>query len=169
MRSIRLIPCIPIAFLAAILSSGPLVGQTLGADRPTGARVAVLAEPLAAGLEVAWAGSRVRAGAALIAGPQFGVDVANAPDVRAWANAQLVLGFRPAPRFELFVSPIGAALVVGDDFGAVYPSAQAGAEFGAARMRFGSLFRIIRIAGGNGSGTYWTQWIPLRVSYSIGS
>lgn len=169
MRAIRWIPYVPFAFLAALFSAATVAGQTAGAGRSAGTQVAILAEPLAAGLEVAWAGTRVRAGVALMAGPQFGVDVADADaDVRSWANAQLMLGYRPAHTFELYLSPIGAALVIGDDFAAVYPSAQAGVEFGAGRIRFGSLFRVIRIAGGNGTGTYWTQWIPLRVAYSIG-
>jgi hypothetical protein len=132
--------------------------------------VLVFVEPLAAGLQYAWTtGAGLRLGAALAAGPQFGVDVTDpSAEIRSWANVQSLIAYRFPNGIEAFVSPVGAALVVGDDFGVVYPSAQMGVEFGGLRVRIGSVIRIIRMAGPNGTGDYWTQWIPLRIAYSFG-
>ena len=40
-------------------------------------------------------------------------------------------------------------------------------KIGRGRLLAGSLVRVIRIAAPNGTGTYWTQWVPLRVACAI--
>jgi hypothetical protein len=159
--------CLPA--LAALLAVSPAPAQTV-AQNSVRHDVALLAEPLAAGVQyVIHSGGGLRFGAALVAGPQFGVDVANSrSDIRAWASVNPVLGYRFSNGAEFFISPIGASAIIGNDFGAIYPSGQAGAEFGVGPLRFASLIRTIRIAGGNGTGTYWTQWLPLRVGIPFG-
>jgi hypothetical protein len=64
---------------------------------------------------------------------------------------------------ELILSPIGAALALGDDFSSVYPSAQFGGQTGGQRWVLGTDLRVMRIAGPNGTGHYWIQWVPVRV------
>jgi hypothetical protein len=86
-------------------------------------------------------------------------------DVRSWAGAWAVLGYRVKNGIRIHVAPVGAALAVGNDFSAVYPSGQAGLDIGPGRIRVGSALRVIRVAGPNGTGTWWTQWVPVRLSY----
>ena len=164
------LPTMAVLTCAALLTGAPLCAQQNRAASRSASDVLVFVEPIAAGLQYAWTTrAGLRLGAALTAGPQFGVDVADASaELRSWANVQSLLAYRFPNGIEAFVSPVGAALVVGDDFGAVYPSAQIGVEFGGLRTRFGSILRIIRIAGPDGTGDYWTQWIPIRIAYSIG-
>jgi hypothetical protein len=86
---------------------------------------------------------------------------------RNWATAYATFGYRTGG-FQLLVSPIGAALAVGNDFVAVYPSGQAGIELARRRFRFGSFVRIIRIPeAGDEEPTYWTEWLPVRLGYTL--
>ena len=128
------------------------------------------AEPLALGMSYTrsishpWA-----AGLALSAGRHLGVTL-NTSGFRGldtWATSYLLLGVRVAPRFGFLVNPIGLALVAGNDFAVVYPSAGMGIQFLARRWRFSSDLRVIRIAGPNGTGEYWVQWRPFRLSLAL--
>jgi len=89
--------------------------------------------------------------------------------LREWATAYAAISVRSAAGAEVIVSPIGAALAVGDDFGAIYPTAQVQLGIARRRFRISSVVRVIRIAGADGSGTYWSQWIPVRIGYALGS
>jgi hypothetical protein len=64
---------------------------------------------------------------------------------------------------QLSLSPIGAAAVIGDDFGTVYPAGQASLDLVRGRLRAGSAIRVVRIAGASGTGLYRTLWIPIRL------
>ena len=74
---------------------------------------------------------------------------------------------RIAGPVRLVVSPIGTSLVTGDDFGALYPSAEAGLEFARARLRASSAVRVVRIPTGDAGAEYWVQWVPLRVGIAF--
>jgi GNAT superfamily N-acetyltransferase len=131
--------------------------------------VTVTAEPLAGGVQYLRGTGVVRLGAGLTAGPVYGV-VLGGPEfgrLREWATAYPVLGLRVSPGLTVAVSPIGAALLGGDDFGAVYPSAQAGAELAVGAIRVGSWLRVVRIAGGDGTGSYRAVWSPVRLGYAM--
>ncbi|HEY9518745.1 MAG TPA: GNAT family N-acetyltransferase [Gemmatimonadales bacterium] len=129
----------------------------------------VTAEPLAGGIQYVHGAGSFRLGIGLTAGPVYGV-VLGGPEfgrLREWATAYPVLGLRVSPRFTVALSPIGAALLGGDDFGAVYPSAQAGAELALGAIRVGSWVRVVRIAGGDGTGSYRVVWSPVRLGYAM--
>ncbi len=98
-------------------------------------------------------------------GPFKGVTVrrGQSGNLKEWATAYATLSVALAEELEAVLSPIGAALPVGDDFSSVYPTAQLGAQVIADRWVIGSDLRVIRIAGPSGSGDLWVQWIPLRL------
>jgi hypothetical protein len=108
-------------------------------------------------------------GLGLTAGPLYGVVLRRGEfgRLREWATAYPVLGFGVAPNLEVALSPIGAALLGGDDFGAVYPSAQAGLVWGSGPLRLSSWVRVVRIAGGSGTGIYRVVWTPIRLGYAM--
>ncbi|HET9274546.1 MAG TPA: hypothetical protein VFN96_00600 [Gemmatimonadales bacterium] len=123
-------------------------------------------EPVALGARYGYApGRRWRLGPSLTVGPFEGVtlDRGDSGRLREWATLYGTVSAELAPRFEVVLSPIGAALALGDDFSSVYPSAQVGLQVSSGRWIGGSDIRVIRIAGPSGSGIYWVQWIPLRV------
>jgi hypothetical protein len=160
------------ALLLLALVCGPgatgLAAQSQSAaPRPN--EVTLTAEPLAAGIQYLRASGRFRLGLGLTAGPVYGV-VLGGPEfgrLREWATGYPVLGLRVTPKLEVAISPIGAALLGGDDFGAVYPSAQGGVVLGLGSIRVGSWVRVVRIAGGNGTGAYRVVWTPIRAGYAI--
>lgn len=129
----------------------------------------VTAEPLAAGIQYLHAWGSFRLGIGVTAGPAYGVVVRRGEfgRLREWATAYPVLGFRVSRNLEMALSPIGAALLGGDDFGAVYPSAQGGVVLGLDPIRVGSWVRVVRIAGGNGTGNYRVVWTPIRLGYAL--
>jgi hypothetical protein len=130
--------------------------------------LAVTVEPIAGGAQYLHSfGSRVQFGAVLTLGPVYGVWFSPS-EIRDWGAAYPVLAVRVSPALRVLLSPIGGAISLGNDFGTVYPSAQGGLEVTTGPIRIGSLVRVIRIAGGNGSGTYRTRWIPIRASYAFG-
>jgi GNAT superfamily N-acetyltransferase len=131
--------------------------------------VTVTAEPLAAGVQYLRASGSFRLGIGLTAGPAYGVVLRRGEfgRLREWATAYPVLGFGVSQNLEVALSPIGAALLGGDDFGAVYPSAQAGVVLGLGAIRVGSWVRVVRIAGGNGTGIYRVVWTPIRLGYAL--
>jgi hypothetical protein len=136
-----------------------------GRDRPD--EIAVTVEPIAGGAQFLHSfGSRVQLGAVLTLGPVYGVWFSDS-DIRDWGAAYPVLAVRVSPAVRVLLSPIGGAISIGNDFGTVYPSAQGGLELTTGPVRVGSLVRVIRVAGGHGSGTYLARWIPVRASYAF--
>lgn len=138
---------------------------------PGRSELTVLAEPWAGGVQYLYHfGGAVRAGAVLTAGPFGGVTIARGTSgrLREWATAYPVLSLRTTSGFEVELSPIGAALAIGDDFGAIYPSGQALVGLARGRLQLGSIVRVIRIAGGHGTGIGWWQWIPVRIGFTLG-
>jgi hypothetical protein len=124
------------------------------------------AEPLAAGARYSFAaGSRWRIGPSLTIGPFEGVTLrrGESGELKEWATTYATVSFAPHEQVELILSPIGAALALGDDFSSVYPSAQFGGQTGGRRWVLGTDLRVMRIAGPNGTGHYWIQWVPVRV------
>jgi GNAT superfamily N-acetyltransferase len=159
------------AILLLALVFGPggpgLRAQATAASRPN--EVTFTAEPLAAGIQHLRASGRFRLGLGLTAGPVYGV-VLGGPEfgrLREWATGYPVLGLRVSRNLEVALSPIGAALLGGDDFGAVYPSAQGGMVLGLGSIRLGSWVRVVRIAGGDGTGSYRVVWTPIRLGYAL--
>jgi hypothetical protein len=161
------------ALLLLALVGGPgatgLGAQATAAPAARPNEVTVTAEPVAAGIQYLRAAGRFRLGIGLTAGPVYGV-VLGGPEfgrLREWATGYPVLGLRVSPNLEVVISPIGAALLGGDDFGAVYPSAQGGVVLGLGSIRVGSWVRVVRIAGGNGTGSYRVVWSPIRLGYAL--
>ncbi|MGH7559533.1 MAG: hypothetical protein ACRENB_00790 [Gemmatimonadales bacterium] len=144
-----------------------LGGRVAGAQAPPRNEIAVHVEPVAGGIRYARRlAPGIKLGPALTVGPFEGITLRRgiaAGDLDTWATLYATLGFRPAPAFEVLLSPIGAALALGDDFSSPYPSGQAGIQAIFRRVTVGSDLRVIRIAGTNGTGHYWIQWIPVRV------
>ena len=141
---------------------------TSSAQSPSTGRseITVHAEPIAAGIRYTRAASAgVSIGPSLTAGPFHGiaVDGDDGPELREVATLYLAIVMTPAERLRVVLQPIGAALATGNDFGAVYPSAQAGVEWRWGRFLAGTDLRVIRVAGPNGSGDYRVHWIPLRL------
>jgi len=128
--------------------------------------LALHGEPIAVGARYSFAaGSRWRIGPSLTVGPFEGVTLrrGQSGELKEWATTYATVSFAPAERVELILSPIGAALAVGDDFSSVYPTAQLGIQTGGQRWVLGTDLRVMRIAGANGTGHYWLQWVPLRL------
>ena len=153
-----------VSLLVAALLTAPAVASGQGV-------VTLVAEPIAAGVEVLGrVGSATRLGLTLTAGPSETANLGEylGRDYRTVLNGYVTLGLRLAPTVEALVSPIGAAVVTGDDFAAVYPSAQGVLAVAAGPVRLGSGIRVVRIAAGSGRGDYWWQWIPLRIGVPLG-
>jgi hypothetical protein len=156
----------PAALLALLLPVAPITAQAQERHE-----FQLHAEPLAIGIRSATPiGKGWRVGPTLIAGPFEGVNLneSTVGDLQEILNGFLTFGYRFSPSAELVVSPIGASLGTGDDYAAVYPSAQAGLQVKVGGAWIGSDIRVIRIAMGNNQGRYWTQWIPLRVGLTLG-
>jgi hypothetical protein len=130
-------------------------------------------EPVAIGVHYAVAaGKGWRVGPQLIVGPFHGISVRPQAtrEPMNWASAFVSVRYPVGARAVLALAPLGATLVVGGDFAAVYPSGQVGGDYrvGAGRVRIGSDLRVIRIAGPNDTGDYWMQWVPLRIGVVLG-
>lgn len=159
-------PATRLLLLAALLPAGSLIAQA-----PRANEVTLFAESFAGGVQyLRHLGGPWRLGVQVAAGPTEGVAVSDEPgdDARTWATGYLTLGFRSPGGLELLLSPIGAAAISGSDFATAYPSGQAQLGLATGRWRIGSVLRVVRIAGGYGSGTYWTEWVPLRVGIALG-
>jgi len=156
--------CTAFTIAAPLVLPGSAPAQTGDAQR----ELVVSVEPIAAGIRYLHpVTSRVRLGGELIGGPAYAARVGGPSDLREWGSAFLSVGLQPAERLSVLVSPIGLATSVGDDFGTVYPSGQAGLELAVGRARVGTAVRVVRIAGPNGTGDYRTTWVPLRVGISF--
>jgi len=161
--------------LTTVLSASVLAGQNASLA-PRGAPVrnefSVFGESWAGGIQyLRLLGGPWRAGAAVGAGPFGGVTLARGTSgaLREWATAYVAISVRSSAGAEVIVSPIGVALAVGDDFGAIYPTAQVQLGIARSRLRISSVVRVIRIARGDGGGAYWSQWIPVRIGCAFGS
>ena len=158
-------------FLALVIGSGAsgLGAQAAAAPASRPNEVTVTVEPLAGGIHYLHGFGSFRLGLGLTAGPAYGVVLRRGEfgRLREWATAYPVLGVRVASNLEVALSPIGAALLGGDDFGAVYPSAQGGVVLGLGSIRVGSWIRVVRIAGGESTGIYRVVWTPIRLGYAM--
>ena len=131
--------------------------------------ITLTAEPLAGGVQILTKKGSWRFGASMTAGPLVGVELTDTDvsDATNAATAFAAVVYR-ASKLQVVLNPIGAALVVGNDFSAVYPAAQVGVDVLLGRFTIGSALRAIRIAGPNGGAEYWTHWIPVRAGYRLG-
>ncbi|HPF63135.1 MAG: hypothetical protein KC544_12665 [Gemmatimonadetes bacterium] len=153
-----------------LLIGGLLVVPIATAAGQGGTEVGLFAEPIAGGVQLSHGVSeRWRLGAAIGFGPSEGIDLQELPfrDVDPWATGYVNVAWRSRAGLEVAVSPIGAVVVIGDDFGVVYPSGQAQLSVPLGRIRVGTIVRTIRVAGANNSADWWTQWIPLRVGLTL--
>lgn len=127
------------------------------------------AEAFAGGATVTFpAASEFSAGIDLSIGKHLGYDLTDAShDVTIYGVSYAVLCWRPDPSLQVSLSPIGIAGVVGNDFGAFYPSARLGLGTFWGRFGVGTEMRLVRIASGHGSGVYWYHWSPVRVSFRL--
>jgi hypothetical protein len=126
-------------------------------------------EPVAVGAGYARAvGERASVGLVIGAGPLYTVSVSDdgAEDVREWATGHAIAGYRSAGGIEVLAGP-GATILIGNDFGAIYPSALAGFGYRRGRVRLATVLRTVRIAGGNGTGIYRMRWTPLQLGWVI--
>ena len=157
------------ALLLLSLGATGLAAQATAVPGPRPNELTVTAEPLAAGVQYLRTAGSVQLGIGLVAGPAYGVVLRRGDfgRLREWATAYPVLGVRVSPGVRVALSPIGAALLGGDDFGAVYPSAQGGVVLGSGAIRAGSWVRVVRIAGGGGTGIYRGVWTPIRLGYAM--
>lgn len=104
----------------------------------------------------------------LSVGKHLVVDVTDeGSGVTTYATGYLGAGWRPNEHWQVALSPVGLALVVGNDFAAIYPSGRFGISYFWERIGVGSELRVVRIAGSFGSGDYWVQWAPVRISFRL--
>ena len=127
------------------------------------------AEALAGGATVAFpAASEFSFGIDLSIGKHIGPDLTDVgEDVDIYGVSYAVVCWRPDRNLQFSLSPIGIAGIIGNDFGAFYPSARLGVGYFLDRWGVGTEFRMVRIAGGHGTGKYWLHWSPLRVSLRL--
>lgn len=161
----RLFPLVWTFFitLPLILISPPL--STAQTDSPVELHV----EALAGGVTVTFpTGSEWSVGIDLSAGNHLGVDLLEGDeDVDIIGAGYPVVTWRPDPHWQLSLGPIGFGAVLGKDFAAFYPSARLGAGYFFGDIGVGTEFRLVRIAGGHGTGEYWLHWSPVRVSLRL--
>ncbi len=126
-------------------------------------------EALAAGATVTLpAGGAWSVGVDLSAGNHLGLDLLEVDDeLDLIGVGYAVVTFRPESRWQVSLAPIGFAGVVGNDFGAFYPSGRLGLGYFQGRFGVGTEFRLVRIAGGFGTGNYWVHWSPVRLSLRL--
>lgn len=114
------------------------------------------------------AGSEWSLGVDFSAGKHLGVDVLEVDDdIDLFGVGYAVVSWRPDPSWQVSLSPAGLAAVAGNDFTAVYPSGRLGIGHFWGQFGVGTEFRVVRIAGANGTGEYWMHWAPVRVSMRI--
>jgi hypothetical protein len=110
------------------------------------------------------------AGAGVGGGPSTLVQVSGAglyDDEREGGHAGVFIGYAPSPYLQLEVCPLRLSLLLGNDYGAVYPSAEMGVMAGTRRFKAGSRLVVVRVAGPNGTGDYPLFWIPLNLRYTL--
>ncbi|MGE0553315.1 MAG: hypothetical protein AB7R55_07780 [Gemmatimonadales bacterium] len=153
--------------LAALLL--PAASALPAQDRARTNELTLAAEAAAGGARyLRTLGAGVDLGVELTLGPAYSVHLGGPKhDLREWGEAYPVLRLRPTESLALLLSPIGIGAIIGNDFGTVYPSGQAGVELALGRLRLASLVRTVRMAGGNGTGEYRTTWVPLRAGLAL--
>jgi hypothetical protein len=132
-------------------------------------RVSVNAEPVAIGLDYGNRSAGWGLAVEALGGPQYGVDLHGTAEssARRWASTFASLRYRSAGGFGVILSPLGASLMIGNDYSAVYPSAQLGVDYGKGRLGVGTFARVFRIPTADSNAEYWAQWVPVRISYSL--
>jgi len=131
----------------------------------------VHAEPFAAGIDAGIGLSDFfTLGVDLTVGPTQTVDVQsleNQSGADLYSSANIMLRLNLSSLFQVMIEPLGASFVVGNDWSQMYPSAALGVQFSRHRIRLVSMIRVVRVAGGHGSGDYWVAWVPLRIGYRL--
>ena len=160
---VRPLPFFIAFFIAAVSSANECLSQA------SPAAVELHAEALAVGaaftvpLSSAWS-----VGIDVSVGKHLGVDVTDeGAGIDTYATGYVAVRWTPDANWQAVISPIGFAGIVGNDFGTVYPSARVGLSIFWSRLGVGSELRVVRIAGGNGSGDYWVQWSPVRLALRL--
>ncbi len=126
-------------------------------------------EALAGGVTVTLpAASEWSVGVDLSVGKHLGADLIEVDDeLDLVGGGYAVVSWRPTSSLQVSLGPIGLAGVIGNDFGAIYPSARLGVGHFWERVGIGTEFRLVRIAGGFGTGNYWVHWSPVRLSLRL--
>ncbi len=155
------VPTVVSLLLAATAGAG------LSQTPPTS--VELHAEAVAGGAAFTWVASSAWSfGMDVSAGKHIGVDVAEvSEDLETLLSGYVAVRWTPDTAWQVMLSPIGFAGVIGNDFGTVYPSARLGISRFFSRLGAGTELRVVRIAGGNGTGDYWIEWSPLRISIRL--
>lgn len=151
-----------IASLLLFSASESFAQQTAGI-------VELHAEALAGGVSVTLpAESTWSVGVDISLGKHLGLDLLDVDDqLNLIGVGYPVVTFRPDARWQVSLAPIGFAGVVGNDFATFYPSGRLGIGHFWDRLGVGTEFRVVRIAGGFGTGTYWLHWSLVRVSFRL--
>ncbi len=150
-----------ILFLLSVVSAAP---ECVSQVSPGFVEVHVEAVAVGAALVVP-VGGAWSVGGDVSVGKHAVVNVTDAgAGIDTYATGYLGLRWTPDAAWQLALSPLGAAVVVGNDFGTAYPSARLGISRFWRRVGIGTEVRLVRIAGGGGSGDYWVQWVPVRVA-----
>ena len=157
------------AWAVLLLSLGGAGGLHAQTHPPPASELTLTVELAAAGARYMAGRGAWRLGAGVSAGSRHGLELMGdgAGDVRLVAAAYPVVSRSLGTGMRLLMSPLGAALISGNDFLGVYPSAQAGVEIVRGRLRLGSVARVVRIAGTEGSGDYLVTWSPLRLGVAL--
>ncbi len=114
------------------------------------------------------AGAAWSVGGDVSVGKHAVVDVTDAgAGIDTYATGYLVLRWTPDAAWQVVLNPIGFAVVVGNDFGTAYPSTRLGVSRFLGRWGIGTEVRVVRIAGGGGSGDYRIQWAPVRLAVRL--
>jgi hypothetical protein len=113
-----------------------------------------------------------QAGVAVGLGPVLAVpfaeeDYCESEDLVEASHAGLLVAWRFAKLMGIEVSPLRASLMVGNDWGQIYPSAHVRLFAAGSRVRVSSQITVVRIAGGDGSGIYPVLWTPVLVAVNF--
>lgn len=117
-------------------------------------------------------GTNLQAGVAVGLGPVMAVpfaekDYYESEDLVEASHAGLLVAWRFWKLLGIEISPLRASLMVGDDWGQIYPSAHVRLFAAGSRVRVSSQIIVVRIAGGNGSGIYPVLWTPVLVAVNF--
>jgi hypothetical protein len=116
--------------------------------------------------------NRVQVGAMVGLGPSLAVavtehDYYETEDLLEPFYAGVALACRFAGPVGVELCPLRAALVVGNDWSSVYPGAHFKVFAAWSGVRVSSQLKLVRIAGGDGTGYYVTTWVPLLVALNF--
>lgn len=115
---------------------------------------------------------RVQVGAMVGLGPSLAVavterDYYETEDLLEPFYAGVAVACRFAGPVGVELCPLRAALIVGNDWGSVYPGAHLKVFAAWSGVRVSSQLKLVRIAGGDGTGYYVTTWVPLLVALNF--